>query len=97
MNPDLYGQTARALADDENVDMLMVIAGPESPPMIQSVARAAKEITKPMAVAIFDLPDLVWPQAKFLLENNIPVFRDPKRAGYALAKMVEYAEYRAKI
>jgi|WetSurMetagenome_2_1015567.scaffolds.fasta_scaffold32336_2 acyl-CoA synthetase (NDP forming) len=96
MNPDLYGQTARALADDENVDLLLVITGPESPSMIQSVARAAKEIKKPMAVAIFDLPELVWPQAKYLLKNNIPVFRDPKRAGYALTKMVEYTEYRAK-
>jgi acetate---CoA ligase (ADP-forming) subunit alpha len=97
MNPDLYGQTARILLDDENVDMLIAIAAPEAPAMIESLARAAKLITKPMAVAIFDLPELVWPQAKYLLGNNIPVYKDPIRAGYALAKMVEYAEFRAKL
>jgi len=49
-----------------------------------------------MAISLFDIAGLVEPQAKFLQEKGIPVYFDPKRAAFVLAKMVDYAEYQKR-
>jgi hypothetical protein len=47
-----------------------------------------------MVISLFDIAGLVEPQVKFLLDKHVPVYLDPKRAAFALAKLAEYAEYR---
>jgi acyl-CoA synthetase (NDP forming) len=94
VNPRLYGETARILLEDENVDMLITITGPDNPASIQGLAEVAQHAAKPMVVCLFDIVGLVEPQVKFLREKHIPVYLDPKRAAFALAKMAEYAEFR---
>jgi acyl-CoA synthetase (NDP forming) len=96
INPKLYGQTAKVLLDDENVDMLITVTGPDNPASIQGLAEVAEHAAKPMVVSLFDIAGLVEAQVKFLQEKHIPVYLDPKRAAFALAKMAEYAEYRGK-
>jgi acyl-CoA synthetase (NDP forming) len=96
VNPKLYGQTAKILLDDANVDMLITITGPDNPVTVKDLAEVAQNATKPMAISLFDIAGLVEPQAKFLQEKGIPVYFDPKRAAFVLAKMVDYAEYRTK-
>ena len=96
VNPRLYGETARILLEDENVDMLITITGPDNPASIQGLAAVAQNVVKPMVVCLFDITGLVELQVKFLREKHIPVYLDPKRAAFALAKLAEYAEYRAK-
>jgi acyl-CoA synthetase (NDP forming) len=49
-----------------------------------------------MAISLFDIAGLVEPQVKFLQEKHVPVYLDPKRAAFALAKMAEYAEFKSK-
>jgi acyl-CoA synthetase (NDP forming) len=93
VNPALYGQAAKILLEDENVDMLITITGPDNPAAAQGLAEVAKSATKPMAVALFDIAGLVEPQVKYLQEKHIPVYTDPKRAANALAKMAEYADF----
>jgi acetate---CoA ligase (ADP-forming) len=95
VNPKLYRDTARILLEDENVDMLITVTGPDNPASIQGLAEVAQHAAKPMVVCLFDIAGLVEPQVKFLQEKHIPVYLDPKRAVFALAKMVEYARYRA--
>ena len=97
VNPSLYGQTAKILLEDENVDMLITVTGPDNPDSIRGLAEVARSTGKPMAVALFDIAGLVEPQVKYLQEKHVPVYLDPKRAANALAKMAEYAEYRNKI
>jgi len=96
LNPRLYGETIKVLAEDENVDMIITISSPENPVSIDSIAEAAGNIKKPLAVALFDIPGLVEKQFKMLLEKRIPAYSEPKRAAFALSKMAEYAEYRKR-
>jgi acyl-CoA synthetase (NDP forming) len=96
VNPKLYEETAKILLDDENVDMLIAVTGPDNPVSIQGLAEVAQNNSKPMVVCLFDITGLVESQAKFLREKYIPVYIDPKRAAFALAKLAQYAEYRSK-
>jgi acyl-CoA synthetase (NDP forming) len=96
VNPSLYGLTAKILLDDENVDMLITITGPDNPAAVRDLAEVAAPAKKPMVVALFDIAGLVEPQVKYLQEKHIPVYLDPKRAANALAKMAEHAEFRKK-
>ncbi len=96
VNPKLYGQTAKILLDDENVDMLITITGPDNPATVKDLAEVAQKASKPVVISLFDIAGLVEPQVKFLQAQKIPAYPDPKRAAFALAKMADYAEYRTK-
>jgi acyl-CoA synthetase (NDP forming) len=93
VNPKLYKETAKALLEDENVDMLITITGPDNPTTIVDLAEVAQHAAKPMVICLFDIAGLVEPQIKFLQEKHLPVYLDPKRAAFVLAKMAQYAEY----
>ena len=96
VNPSLYGRTAKILLDDENVDMLVTVTGPDNPATVRDLADVAGSANKPMVIALFDIAGLVEPQVKYLQEKHVPVYLDPKRAANALAKLAEYAEYKGK-
>ena len=96
VNPKLYGETAKILLEDENVDILITVTGPDNPASIQGLAEVAQNTVKPMVVCLFDIAGLVEPQVKLLQEKHIPVYLDPKRAAFALAKLAEYAEFRSR-
>ena len=96
VNPRLYGETAKVLLEDENVDMLITVTGPDNPSTVKDLADVAQNATKPMVISLFDIAGLVEPQIKFLQEKHIPVYLDPKRGAFALAKLAAYAEFRAK-
>ena len=93
MNPQLYGETIKLLAEDENVDMLICITAPDCPLSIKSIADATKVINKPLVACLFEIGGLVEDQLKFLLEKHIPTYIEPKRAALALFEMVCYTEY----
>ena len=93
MNPQVYGETIRLLAEDENVDMLLCVTAPDCPLSTQSIADAAVEIDKPLVACLFEIRGLVEEQIGTLLERHIPAYLEPKRAAYALSKMARYAEY----
>lgn len=93
MNPQLYGETVKLLAKDDNVDMLICITAPDCPLSVNSIAEAAKEINKPLVACLFEIGGLVEDQLKFLLANHIPAYSEPKRAAFSLYKMVCYADY----
>ncbi len=96
VNPALYGETAKILLEDENVDMLITITGPDNPATVKDLADVAQNTVKPMVISLFDIAGLVEPQVKFLQEKHVPVYLDPKRAALALVKLADYAEYRDK-
>jgi acyl-CoA synthetase (NDP forming) len=96
VKPQLYGETAKILLEDENMDMLITITGPDNPSTVRDLAKVAQNAAKPMAISLFDIAGLVEPQVKFLQEKHVPVYLDPKRAAFALAKMAEYAEFKSK-
>lgn len=95
MGPHLYGDTMKIMAEDENVDMILISTAPNRP-CTASIAQAAKCIDKPVATSIFALPELSPDEYRFLTENGLPAYPDPKRAAYALSRLVGYAEFRSE-
>jgi acyl-CoA synthetase (NDP forming) len=94
MNPQLYGETIKILASDENVDMLIAITAPDCPASVTSIIDTAKQINKPLFVSLFDIRGLIEPQIKLLLDHNIPVCTDSRRAALALYRMTQYSQWK---
>jgi acyl-CoA synthetase (NDP forming) len=59
----------------------------------EGIVRAAKSITKPLAVSIFALPELVPAEYEFLSENGIAAYADAKRAASALSRLAQYGKF----
>ncbi len=95
LNPNLYGETIKILANDENVDMLLVIT-PSIRACTQSVLDASAFCKKPLVVSIFTLPELAPSEFLFLSQNKIPAYADAKRAAFVLSKLVEFSEFSRK-
>jgi len=90
MDPSLYGEAIRIIAEDENIDMILVNTSPVHT-CAESIIHAAKHIPKPLVTSVFALPELVPEEYQFLTENGVPAYSDPKRAAYVLSRMAEYA------
>jgi acetate---CoA ligase (ADP-forming) len=94
LNQNVYGEAIKIIGNDPGVDMLLVIADPDLPMGVQSIANTAKAINKPCAVALFDIPGLSGPQYELFLEKQIPTYYEAKRAAQALSRLCNYAEFR---
>ena len=90
----IYGEVIKALAEDDNIDMLLVVSIPNRISS-QSILDAVKNIDKPLVVALMALPEIAPSEYKFLSENGVPTYSDAKRATFALAKLCNYVEFRA--
>lgn len=92
LNPGLYKQAIEIVADDEGIDMILVISTPV-PACLENVAFAAKHIDKPLAVSVFALPESEPEIYADLAKKGIAAYTDPKRAVHALSRMARYAEF----
>lgn len=90
LNQGLYGEAIEIIADDENIDMILVntsaIRACE-----EGIVQAAKNIGKPIAVSVFALPELVPEEYEYLAQNGIAAYPDAKRAAYALSRLAGFA------
>ena len=93
LDPSLYAKAIEIVADDEGIDMILVIATPVQA-CLENVAAAAKAIDKPLAVSVYALPESEPEIYRFLSEEGVAAYPDPKRAAYVLARMAEYAAFR---
>ncbi len=92
LDPGLYAKAIEIVAEDEGIDMILVIATPVQE-CLKNVAAAAKSISKPLAVSVFALPESEPEIYRFLSEKGVAAYPDPKRAVYALSRMAEYARF----
>jgi acyl-CoA synthetase (NDP forming) len=92
LDPSLYEKAIEIVADDNGIDMILVIATPVQA-CLEYVATAAKKIDKPLAVSVFALPESEPGIYRFLSERQVAAYSDPKRAVNALARMAEYAAF----
>jgi acyl-CoA synthetase (NDP forming) len=92
LDPSLYAKAIEIVAEDEGIDMILVIATPVQA-CLDNVAAAAKSISKPLAASVFALPESEPEIYKFLSDKGVAAYPDPKRAAYALSRMAEYAEF----
>lgn len=92
--PQTYGEAIRILSEDENVDMLLIFAIPDRP-CSQGILEAVRSSGKPLVVALPALPEMAPSEYRFLSENGIPTYADTRKAASVLAKLADYAEFRA--
>jgi acetyltransferase len=92
LNPELYAKAIEIVADDPNIDMILVISTPVDV-CLQHVANAAKTIDKPLAVSVYALPESEPEIYATLAAEGVAAYPDPKRAAIALARMAEYAAF----
>jgi acetate---CoA ligase (ADP-forming) len=93
LDPSLYAKAIEIVAEDEGIDMILVISTPVQA-CLEYVAAAAKSITKPLAVSVFAPPESEPGMYAFLADRGVAAYPDPKRAVYALSRMAEYASFR---
>jgi acyl-CoA synthetase (NDP forming) len=93
LDPSLYEKTIEIVAEDEGIDMILVISTPVEA-CLKHVAEAAKAIDKPLAVSVYALPESEPEIYKSLSAQGVAAYPDPKRAAYVLARLAEYARFR---
>jgi acyl-CoA synthetase (NDP forming) len=93
LDPELYAKAIEIVADDEGIDMILVISTPVRA-CLENVAAAAKSIDKPLAVSVYALPESEPEIYGFLAGQGVAAYPDPKRAAYVLARMAEYSRFR---
>jgi acyl-CoA synthetase (NDP forming) len=92
LNPELYAKAIAIVADDPNIDMILVISTPVRA-CLEHVAAAAKTIDKPLAVSVYALPESEPGIYEFLAARGVAAYSDPRRAAVALARMADYATF----
>ena len=92
LDPSLYEKAIEIVADDEGVDMILVISTPV-PECLDHVAAAAAAIDKPLAVSVYALPESEPEIYRSLSEQGVAAYPDPRRAAYVLARMADYAGF----
>jgi acetyltransferase len=93
LDPGLYAKAIEIVADDEGIDMILVISTPVQE-CLEHVVAAAKTIDKPLAVSVYALPESEPQIYRFLSEKGVAAYPDPRRAAYVLARMAEYSRFR---
>jgi acyl-CoA synthetase (NDP forming) len=92
LDPGLYEKAIEIVADDDGVDMILVISTPV-PECLGHVAAAARAIDKPLAVSVYALPESEPGIYRSLGERGVAAYPDPRRAAYVLARMAQYASF----
>ena len=92
LDPGLYAKAIEIVADDEGIDMILVISTPVQA-CLDNVAAAAKAIAKPLAVSVYALPESEPQIYKSLSEQGVAAYPDPKRAASLLARMAQYSRF----
>jgi acyl-CoA synthetase (NDP forming) len=92
LDPGLYAKAIEIVAEDEGIDMILVISTPVQA-CLENVAAAAKSIDKPLAVSVFALPESEPDIYAFLAGHGVAAYPDARRAVNVLARMAEYASF----
>lgn len=87
-NPQWYTESIRALGEDREVDMFLIIGGSWLPNFGEMVLEAVKGVNKPAAFVSMGLMPIVS-------AGGIAVYPDGRRAAMALGKLVEYKRFRS--
>jgi len=98
VNPSLHRDAISIVAQDENIDMLLLITivGGEQLRTIVLEATRNKKVKKPLVVTLMSgTMQSVAQDFPLMLGSGISVYSDAGRAAKALKKLWEYADFRA--
>jgi len=95
--PRVFGEAISILAEDEAIDMLLVISVVGGGQMRDIILEAMGTRRKPIVLALMaGTAQSVAHETPLFLKAGIPVYPDPARAAKALARLWEYSRYRAR-
>ena len=93
---DRYEEALRVVAQDPNVDSLLVILTPQAMTAIEETARVIVKVTKeikiPLIACFMGIVD-VSAGVRVLEENGIPHYRFPENAAQVLGQMYRYRQW----
>jgi acetyltransferase len=98
VNPQLHGDAIRILAEEADVEMILVIASLGGELLRDIVLQATADINtkKPLAVTeMVGTEESIGRDFPLLLSSGISVYSDAARAAKALSRLWEYARFRA--
>lgn len=90
--PHWYAEAIRALAEDAGTDMLLVIGGSRAG-LSDMVVEMAREVGKPLVMAVIRPLELAVDEYRQLLEGGVATYPDGRRAAKALAWLAQYRDY----
>jgi acetate---CoA ligase (ADP-forming) len=99
VNPQIHGDAVRILAEEDDVDMILLIAiaGGELLRDIILEATADLKTKKPLAVTVMaGTEESIGRDYPLLLSSGISIYSDAARAAKALSRMWEYARLRIR-
>jgi acyl-CoA synthetase (NDP forming) len=88
ISPQWYGESIRALGEDEGVDMLLIIGGSRDPLSNKVVIETVREVRKPVVFA--NMPGRGSGPERPLSKSGLAVYPDGRRAAIALGMLVKY-------
>ena len=96
--PGVYRNTYETVLQDENIDMFLVALCTvelEDDSTLAMLGELLPQMAarKPVVVATTAPEDINLPRYQWLAEKGLPVYRDPKVAAIALAKLAEYGDF----
>jgi acetyltransferase len=97
VNPQIHGDAVRILAEEDDVDMILLIAIAAGELLRDIVLEATADLKakKPLAVTVMAGTDeSIGRDFPLLLSSGISVYSDAARAAKALSRMWEYARFR---
>lgn len=97
VNPQVYADAVSILLEEENIDMLLVIAVIGGEPLRDILLKGLGDRggRKPVAVTVMaGSPQSVAGDIALLLKSSIAAYPDGARAAGALARLSEYAQFR---
>ncbi len=100
VNPQIHGDALKIVAEEEDVDMILLIAIAGGKVLRDMVihAMAGLKARKPLAVTVMAGTDeSIGRDFPLLLSSGISIFSDAARAARALSRLWEYARFRAHL
>lgn len=97
VRPEIHGEALRILAEDEDINMMLLVAIAGGELLRDVILRALTGVKagKPLAVTVMaGTTESIGHDFPVLLSSGISIYPDAARAANALSRLWEYAQYR---
>ncbi len=92
MEPELYRNALEVVAEDENVDLLIVVG---NPPIYQTIKDLVKNLEKPVFAVLGYFKDF-FEETKKLVKIGVPTYPSPEKAVKSIKALLNYQTYLEK-
>lgn len=94
--PLIYEEVVEKIANDENVDTILVVFGDPFPGAGQAMCRVKSKIRQTLVVCYLGGGDVQDRETRVMHEGGIPVFPTPESAVRVIKNLVDYSKYKSQ-